>query len=445
MIFATDPKLSCTYALYRLNKLHYRIKSEINLRSPKSDAMSSSLEVVASEPDPSAPCAGCKHLRRRCLPNCVFAPYFSADDRARFAAVHRIFGASNVSKLLAELPPEQRADVVESLVFEAEARLQDPSAGCISYISLLQNMAEHVTGCIAAAREELAGYVGREAAFQPFVDPAAAPASARLAGAASMAAALQFAREQDEAIRAEMQAQAGGEAAAKQSRDPHVAATDAGDGPGHQQMVEAQHQQAALMVQQATAAEVARERDLMMRQAAMEQYQYAVMAQAQQLAAAEEIRQAAAGAGLTPDQYMMTMMQQQAVAGQQRHDQAQQHAAMAFDVTLGHVDHLDLQLQQKMAWQISNAQQLSAAAEAAGKQDLIMMQQQVARDVPASGSGATIMPFLAGGSANVDAMLAQQQQQSQPQTVNALGSQAEPSLPPLPPSLADLPQQQAAK
>lgn len=46
------------------------------------------------------PCAACKLLRRRCAEDCPFSPYFSPLEPYRFAAVHRVFGASNVSKML---------------------------------------------------------------------------------------------------------------------------------------------------------------------------------------------------------------------------------------------------------------------------------------------------------------------------------------------------------
>lgn len=46
------------------------------------------------------PCAGCKLLRRRCNPDCIFVPYFPSNVPEKFASVHKIFGASNVSKML---------------------------------------------------------------------------------------------------------------------------------------------------------------------------------------------------------------------------------------------------------------------------------------------------------------------------------------------------------
>lgn len=47
-----------------------------------------------------SPCAACKLLRRRCTQECLFAPYFPADEPQKFANVHKVFGASNVNKLL---------------------------------------------------------------------------------------------------------------------------------------------------------------------------------------------------------------------------------------------------------------------------------------------------------------------------------------------------------
>ncbi|CAL1358106.1 unnamed protein product [Linum trigynum] len=86
----------------------------------------------------NSPCAACKFLRRKCLPDCIFAPYFPPEEPQKFANVHKIFGASNVSKLLNEVLPHQREDAVNSLAYEAEARLKDPVYGCVGAISVLQ-------------------------------------------------------------------------------------------------------------------------------------------------------------------------------------------------------------------------------------------------------------------------------------------------------------------
>lgn len=84
-------------------------------------------------------CGACKFLRRRCTSECIFAPYFCYEQAAtHFAAVHRIFGASNVSKLLSRLPVHSRSDAAITLSYEALARMHDPVYGCVAHIYALQ-------------------------------------------------------------------------------------------------------------------------------------------------------------------------------------------------------------------------------------------------------------------------------------------------------------------
>ena len=108
------------------------------------------------EPRSSSSCAACKLLKRRCIPNCIFAPYFRSDECKKFAKVHKVFGASNVSKILIEVPEEQREDTVNSLAYEAEARLRDPVYGCIGAIALLQRKMLELQHDLAIAKDRLA-------------------------------------------------------------------------------------------------------------------------------------------------------------------------------------------------------------------------------------------------------------------------------------------------
>jgi hypothetical protein len=85
------------------------------------------------------PCGACKFLRRKCIPGCIFAPYFDSEQGAsHFAAVHKVFGASNVSKLLQNVPVHKRLDAVVTICYEAQARLRDPVYGCVAHIFTLQ-------------------------------------------------------------------------------------------------------------------------------------------------------------------------------------------------------------------------------------------------------------------------------------------------------------------
>ncbi|KAJ7535706.1 hypothetical protein O6H91_12G043200 [Diphasiastrum complanatum] len=104
------------------------------------------------------PCAACKLLRRRCSQECPFLPYFSPHEPQKFASVHKIFGASNVSKMLMEVPKNQRLDVANSLVYEANARIQDPVYGCVGAISSLQQQAQSLEAQLNAVRVEIMHY-----------------------------------------------------------------------------------------------------------------------------------------------------------------------------------------------------------------------------------------------------------------------------------------------
>ncbi|KAJ3678121.1 hypothetical protein LUZ60_001924 [Juncus effusus] len=106
----------------------------------------------------SSPCAACKFLRRKCQPDCVFAPYFPPDNPQKFIHVHRVFGASNVTKILNELQPYQREDAVNSLAYEADMRLQDPVYGCVGVISILQHQLRQLQLDLLRARAELSRY-----------------------------------------------------------------------------------------------------------------------------------------------------------------------------------------------------------------------------------------------------------------------------------------------
>ncbi|XP_076917756.1 LOB domain-containing protein 21-like [Bidens hawaiensis] len=108
------------------------------------------------EPRSSSSCAACKFMKRRCTLHCLFAPYFRADEPKKFAKVHKVFGASNVTKILNEVPEPQRQDAVNSLVFEAEERLKDPVYGCIGAIASLQDKMFQLQHDLAVAKARLA-------------------------------------------------------------------------------------------------------------------------------------------------------------------------------------------------------------------------------------------------------------------------------------------------
>ncbi|KAK3135555.1 hypothetical protein QOZ80_5BG0420320 [Eleusine coracana subsp. coracana] len=127
---------------------------------PPVSTTGSVITVAASSPTTGtgSPCAACKFLRRKCQPDCVFAPYFPPENPQKFVHVHRVFGASNVTKILNDLHPYQREDAVNSLAYEADMRLRDPVYGCVGVISVLQHRLRLLQQELARTRFDLAKY-----------------------------------------------------------------------------------------------------------------------------------------------------------------------------------------------------------------------------------------------------------------------------------------------
>ncbi|MED6161200.1 hypothetical protein PIB30_058456 [Stylosanthes scabra] len=110
-----------------------------NLGTRRKGAAAKHAMAAAEAASTSPPCGACKFLRRKCISGCIFAPHFGSDQgAARFAAVHKVFGASNVSKLLLHIPVNRRHEAVVTISYEAQARLSDPVYGCVSTILALQ-------------------------------------------------------------------------------------------------------------------------------------------------------------------------------------------------------------------------------------------------------------------------------------------------------------------
>ncbi|XP_058223289.1 LOB domain-containing protein 15-like [Rhododendron vialii] len=168
----------------RFDEIGKKIKREIDAAS--FDQMGRR-HILGSTLNTITPCAACKLLRRRCAEECPFSPYFSPHEPHKFAAVHKVFGASNVSKMLMEVPESQRADAANSLVYEANVRLRDPVYGCMGAISALQQQVQSLQAELNAVRGEILKYKYREAASNIMASTHAALATS---GDVAVAAAL---------------------------------------------------------------------------------------------------------------------------------------------------------------------------------------------------------------------------------------------------------------
>ncbi|WCJ22850.1 LOB domain-containing protein 19 [Euphorbia peplus] len=134
------------------------------------------------------PCGACKFLRRKCVKGCIFAPYFDAEQgTAQFAAVHKVFGASNASKLLLRIPPNKRLDAVVTLCYEALARVRDPVYGCVGHLFTLQQQ-------VVNLQAELAYIQARITTMQRF--PLPQPANSPSQTSSEMGSNMQFDQDQ---------------------------------------------------------------------------------------------------------------------------------------------------------------------------------------------------------------------------------------------------------
>ncbi|XP_021815287.1 LOB domain-containing protein 29-like [Prunus avium] len=102
-----------------------------------------------------SPCGACKFLRRKCVIGCIFEPYFSYEEGAtHFSVIHKVFGASNVSNLLAHLPLSDRCEAATTIWHEAVARLQDPIYGCVSHIIALKQQVVNLQAQLAFLKDQ---------------------------------------------------------------------------------------------------------------------------------------------------------------------------------------------------------------------------------------------------------------------------------------------------
>ncbi|KAL5206873.1 hypothetical protein ABZP36_035082 [Zizania latifolia] len=100
-------------------------------------------------------CAACKYQRRKCNPDCSLAPYFPADDQRRFLNVHRLFGVSNIQKTLRRTTPDRHQDAMRAIIFEAEARAQDPVGGAARIVGQLRLEYDAVIAELATVLQDL--------------------------------------------------------------------------------------------------------------------------------------------------------------------------------------------------------------------------------------------------------------------------------------------------
>ncbi|KAK4395118.1 LOB domain-containing protein 22 [Sesamum angolense] len=110
-------------------------------------------------------CAACKYQRRKCASDCILAPYFPHDRQRQFLNAHRLFGVSNIVKIVRHLDPPAKDHAMRTIIFQSDARAADPVGGCHRIIRDLEQrislanaeleiVLHHLALCRAAATQQ---------------------------------------------------------------------------------------------------------------------------------------------------------------------------------------------------------------------------------------------------------------------------------------------------
>ncbi|XP_042495977.1 LOB domain-containing protein 27-like [Macadamia integrifolia] len=106
----------------------------------------------------SQACAACKYQRRKCAADCPLAPYFPPDQPKTFQNAHRLFGVSNILKILKQLSPTQKNDAMCSIIFQSNMREKFPVHGCYGIVCEFRFQIEQLQQELLAVQAQLAYY-----------------------------------------------------------------------------------------------------------------------------------------------------------------------------------------------------------------------------------------------------------------------------------------------
>ncbi|XP_010272196.1 PREDICTED: LOB domain-containing protein 27-like isoform X2 [Nelumbo nucifera] len=106
----------------------------------------------------SQACAACKYQRRKCSQDCPLAPYFPPDQPKMFQNAHRLFGVSNILKILKQLNTSQKMEAMRSIIYQANIRDRFPVHGCCGIICHLQHQIQQAEQELGAVNAQLAIY-----------------------------------------------------------------------------------------------------------------------------------------------------------------------------------------------------------------------------------------------------------------------------------------------
>ncbi|KAK2356165.1 LOB domain-containing protein [Trifolium repens] len=115
-------------------------------------------------------CAACKYQRRKCAPDCILAPYFPHDRQRQFLNAHKLFGVSNINKIIKNLDPPLKDQAMRTIIFQSDMRANDPVGGCYKYIQDLQAQIEYCKIELDLVLQQLAVFRGQSHQQQQIVN-----------------------------------------------------------------------------------------------------------------------------------------------------------------------------------------------------------------------------------------------------------------------------------
>lgn len=114
----------------------------------------------------SQACASCKHQRKKCDETCELAPYFPASRYREFQNAHKLFGVSNIQKIMNSVEPNQRQAAAESILMQGNIRSNDPVHGCLGVVRHLKSQIEYYEKQLGAVNQQLAFFHDKEKQHQ---------------------------------------------------------------------------------------------------------------------------------------------------------------------------------------------------------------------------------------------------------------------------------------
>lgn len=93
--------------------------------------------IEGNSSNSASKCASCRHQRRRCPNDCIFRPYFPLRKQEEFESARRVFGVSNMERMLRSLEVQDRAKAVESMIWEASCWSKDSINGPLGCLKKL--------------------------------------------------------------------------------------------------------------------------------------------------------------------------------------------------------------------------------------------------------------------------------------------------------------------